>query len=349
MKRFAIICLALASCHQKPKPVEAPPVAVKVVEPRIADVPRYKTYIGNISPFIQVQVRSQVEGLLTGVFFTEGQEVKEGDLLFTIDPRPYEAQLEKAQAALALTEANLHLAQETVQRYTKLSEVDYVAKLQYDQYLTQVQTNEATIKQSLADIESAKINLSYCTIHSPINALTGVLQIKQGNLIQNAGQEPLILLNQITPIYCYFSVPQNDLPEIMRFHRSSPLKIQVNSYNGVLDLIDNQINNKTGAILLRGIFPNEDKMLWPGEFAEVQLVLEELKNALVLPSDAVFIDQNGTSVFVIKPDQTAELRKVDVLERIEKESIISSGLKPGEKVVVEGQINLISGTKVVVK
>ncbi len=347
------LCLLLLVACSKPKAAPPPTPNVTIVQPSVADVPRYYTYPGHLAPSVQITVKSQVEGLLTGVFFTEGQEVKEGDLILTIDDRPYVAQLQRAEGMLAQSIANLKLAKETVDRNTKLAQADFVSKLQYDEYLTQVAVYEGSIQESQADIDTAKINISYCKIHSPIPALTGELQIDQGNLIENAGTTPLVLLNQITPIYAYFSAPQKDLPDIMRFNKKSPLKVQCllgeQLFDGTLDLINNQVDQQTGSILLRGLFPNEDKMMWAGEFVQCRLILESVKDALLIPSQAVALSESGDYVYVLKDDMTVDRRSVVLGQFYDDKVRVISGLAATDKVVLEGQINVAPGAKVQVK
>lgn len=354
MKRLILILsLLLMACSKKAPPQATPARKVVAAVPTVADTPRFKTYIGNAAARVSVDVRPQVEGVLTGYYFVEGQEVKQGDLLFTIDKRPYVAQLEKAQAALVGAMANLQIAQETAMRNAKLVQKEYVAQLQFDQYLTNVETAQAQIQASQADIDTANINITYCSIYAPVSGVIGQLQIDVGNLIQNGSSTPLTVLNAITPIYVTFSVPQNDLPEIMRLHRKSPLKVitylgdeNPEQFEGTLDLINNQVDTQTGSILMRGIFPNENKMLWPGEFTETRVILEVIKDALLIPTKAIKFTQKDTKIFVVKEDMTVELRTVVAGQRIGDQTVITSGLKAGEMVVNEGQINLAPGVKV---
>jgi len=358
MMRLALFVLLffLIGCSKKDEGVKKPIFQVEVVKPTVKDVALYKSYVGNVQPFVQVEVRAQVEGELTGYYFTEGQTVKEGDLLFTIDSRPFVAQLHKAEAGLAQSLAGLRYAEDVVGRNTKLAEEDFVSQVQYDQYLTNVMTYEAQKKQSEADIEAAKINISYCNIHSPIDAVTGRLQIQVGNLIANAANTPLIILNQITPTYAYFSVPQRDLPLIMKLHREKPLKVHAflesdysKPYKGALDLIDNMVDDQTGSIWLRGVFLNEEQMLWPGEFVDVRLYTEAMKNAILVPTEAISVGQKGKYVFVIHSDMKAELRVVKTGQRMNNMTVIEEGIKPGELIVTKGQINLGNGTQVEIK
>ncbi len=356
MRILTILALLLTvSCHKKETP-KRPPPQVRVSKAVGEDTYLFNSYVGHVKALVQVEVQAQVEGVLTGYYFTEGQEVKKGDLLFTIDSRPYEAQLAKATGALAQSIANLRYAQDVVSRNTALAKQDYVSKLQYDQYITTVMTTEAEIEQNKAEIETAKINISYCNIHAPMNAVTGVLQINVGNLIKNAEETPLVTLNQITPTYAYFSVPQKDLPEIMSLQRKEALQVKAflngdydKPFEGTLDLIDNQVNDKTGSIWLRGIFPNEDKMLWPGEFVDIQLIKELKKSAVLVPTEAVITGQKGKYLFVVKDGNAVEIRYVKTGQRIKGMTLIEKGVDAGEEVVIQGQINLINGSKVTVQ
>lgn len=351
-----VLLLFFISCSKKTEEVKPSTFQVEVIKPTIKDVNLYKSYVGNVQPYVQVEIRAQVEGELTGYFFTEGQTVKAGQLLFTIDSRPYEAQLLKAEAALAQSLANLRYSEDVVSRNTKLARDDFVSQVQYDEYLTSVLNYKAQIKGNEADIKTAQINISYCNIHAPIDAVTGKLQIQVGNLIQYAGSTPLITLNQITPTYAYFSVPQKDLPNIMKLHREKPLKVSAflendytEPYDGALDLIDNQVNDQTGSIWLRGVFLNEEQMLWPGEFVDVRLYTKPVENALLVPTEAISIGQKGKYVFIIHSDMKAELRYVETGQRMDNMTLIKKGIEPGELVVTKGQINLGNGTLVTIK
>jgi multidrug efflux system membrane fusion protein len=358
MKRFLLLtqlALTLFSCSKKTAPPEKPAPLVRVESVQSVDTPLFNTYVGHVVPYMQIDVRAQVEGELTGYYFIEGQEVKEGDLIFTLDARPYEAQLAKAKAALANTMATLQFAKETAERNKELAKEEFVAILQYDEYLTNVETAKANIEGAKADIDTAKINISYCNIHSPISGVTGKLEFDVGNLITNAGQTPLVTINQVAPIYVYFSVPQSDLPSIMKRQRLSPLLVETflnddlqTPFTGTLDFIDNQIDPQTGSIWMRGVFANESRLLWPGEFTEVRLILEVQTGALLIPTQAIQVGPKGLSVFVLKEDAAVELRTVTVGQRVNDKTIIKAGLKEGEKVVVEGQINLSPGIKVTV-
>ena len=254
-----------------------------------------------------VQITSQIEGVLKNQLFMEGETVKQGDLLYVIDPRPYQATLQKAEAALSQTMASLKYDEDTVRRYAKLIQDDYVSQLDFEKYITNVMTDQASIKQNLADIENAKLNLEYCYIHAPMDAVAGNVKINVGNLIQNAGADPLVSLNQITPIYASFYVPEKDLPRIQSLQKTCPIQTQIFlnqdydcPFEGTLTMIDNQVDENTGMILLKATLPNEDQILWPGEFIDVRVILGEEKDAVLIPCQAVQIGQNGAYVFILK-------------------------------------------------
>lgn len=355
MKVWIVTALLLTACacHKKEAPAAKPIYYVEVTKAQAKNVTLFNHYVGHVQPYVQVEVQAQVEGMLTGYYFKEGDEVQPGDLIFTIDARPYEAQLSRTKAALSQSIANLRYSEEVVRRNEALAKDDFVSPLQYDQYKTEVLTSKAAIEVNQAEIEAAQVNLSYCTIYSPIRAVTGQLKIQVGNLIQNAGQT-LVLLNQITPTYVYFSVPQKDLTRIMQLANNQTLNIESYlgekvSESGTLDLIDNQINDKTGSIWLRGVFPNEKKTLWPGEFVDVKLFLEEKQNAILLPSEAVTLGQKGKYVYVVQQNKTVEVRIVQTGQRFGGEILIEKGVDADDLVVTQGQINLTNGAKVKIK
>lgn len=350
---FATMLTSGCEKPEKPKMGAAPVTVTKTIQ---KDVPIYLEYVGHMEPYSTVQIQSQVAGTLTGQYFEQGQNVKEGDLLFTIDSRPYIAALQKAEATLMQNIASLRLSEETVNRNAKLVEQDYVAKLTFDQYVTNVNVDQAIIKSNQADIETAQINLDYCTIKAPITGRTGVLQINVGNLVTVAENTPLITLNQITPIYLNFYVPEKYLQTIQSFNKINPLKVSAflnqdykTPYDGAITLIDNQVDQSTGMILIQATLPNTDEYLWPGQFVSTRIYLETKKDAVLVLSDAVQFGQNGSYVYVVKEDNTVELRNVVKGQKEEEYVIIEKGLSTGETVVLEGQINLHSGSLVSIK
>lgn len=355
-KQMILIALTIVAGCSKAPPPPVKPHLVSVTTPTVCSVPLSLDYTGHVTPYISVDVMAQVSGILTSQYFTQGQEAKQGDLLLVIDPRPYEAALAKAEAELAQTYANLEYARDTTMRYAPLVEENFISQLNYDQYVTNVIADEATIKQNQADIENAKINLGYCYIRAPMNCITGQLQVKPGNYVNANSGTNLITLNQIQPIYVDFYVPETDLTTIQLKQKNGPLKLQVftdpshtTSYEGELTLIDNQVNESTGSILMEGTFANEDKMLWPGHFVDVRVILEELKDVLVVPTEAVLVGQAGHYVYVVNADGTAQKKDVEIGQRHGELTVIYKGIAAEDQVVVQGQLNIYSGMKVTIK
>lgn len=352
MKRMLFLLLFLAGCSEAPTP--ALPPFVTVTQPIVCDVPVYLDYVGHLEANISVDIKAQVQGILTGQYFIEGADVKQGDLLLTIDSRPYQAALDKAEATLAQNLADLRQAKDTAERYSKLVAQEYISALDYDQYVTQVLTAEATVKQSYADVQKAKLDLEYCTIYASMNAVASQLVIKPGNYVP-VGGSPLLTLNQITPILVNFSVPEKDLPRIQKLQVQNNLKTELflSTYDrpfvGQLTLINNQVDENTGTVLMKASFPNFDKRLWPGEFVDIRVILETKKNAILLPSSAVLLGQDGPYIFVMKPDHTVELRNVFTSEKEDNYVIVEKGVEPEETVILEGQLNLYPGAQVAVK
>jgi multidrug efflux system membrane fusion protein len=347
--RYLYLLILLAACAKTPAP--PPPVPyVTVAQPQVADVPLFYEYIGHVEPNQTAQIKPQASGIVLGKFFTEGQEVDENDLLLTIDPRPYQAELDRASAELAQNLATLRQTKDTAERYSKLVDVAYVSKLDYDRYVTDVYTAEAAVMQSQAQVEEAQINLGYCTIQAPFKGMTSKLQIDVGNYVQVGNDDVLLTLNQISPIRVSFYVPEKDLPRITALNNlKTVVLINGECIEGDLFLINNAVDEKTGTILLQSLFENTDRKLWPGEFLDVRLILEMKKNAVLLPSQAVQIGQDGPYLYVVKPDRTVELRKVKTGQKEDDLIIIESGVSPQETVVLEGQLNLSPGIKVMVK
>jgi len=347
--------LWLAGCAKAPPP---PPLhLVSVTKPLVCDVPYYVDYIGHLVAKTSVTVMAQVSGNIVAQYFEEGQEVKKGDLLLVIDPRPFEAQLSQAEFTLAQTLATLHYDEETTYRYGPLAKQEFISQLNYDQYVTNVLVDEAVVGQNKAALETAKINLGYCYIEAPMDVVTGKLQVKPGNYVDANANTDLVLLNQIQPMLVDFYVPETDLFTIQQRQKEGKLELIVypdaahkHAYKGDLTLIDNQVNTGTGAILLEGTLPNEEKLLWPGHFVDVRLILEEKKGALLLPNEAVMVGQKGHYVFVVKEDSTVEVRPVKVSQRYEDKYIsIESGITATDLIVTEGQLTLYPGMHVTIK
>lgn len=344
-----------SSCSKKK--IEPPSLPyVTVAQAQTQDMPLYFEYVGHVEANQIVNVKAQVAGMLNGQYFIEGQSVKAGDLLLTIDPRPFQAALAKAEGELAQNMAKLKQAEDTRKRYEQLVKDNFVSQLDYDQFVTNVYSAEADVQQGYADVATAKINLEYCTITAPIEAITSKLLINVGNYIPVGGQA-LLTLNQIFPIKVQFNIPEKDLPQITEANARDPLKVvaflQGKPIEGQLSLINNQVDIKTGTVLLEAIFPNEDKRLWPGEFVDLRLILDIKKNATIIPSQAVCVGQEGLYVYVIRSsslnNDEVELRPITIIQKEDLWTIIDKGLSSHETVVLEGQINLKPGAAVAIK
>jgi multidrug efflux system membrane fusion protein len=291
-----------------------------------------------------------------GVHFSEGQDVKKGQLLFTFDQRPFEADLLRAEANLAQDEAKLKNAEVEAQRYTRLVEAGVVAKEQAEQIQTNHAAMVATVKSDRAQMEYSRVQLVYTKIYSPMDGRTGNLMLHRGTVVKANPDNPIITINQVNPIYVTFSVPQQVLPEIKQHMAEGKLKVTAfiqgqedRPETGTLTFIDNNVDLNTGTIKLKGTFANADRRLWPGQYVNVALTLAEQANAVVVPTQAIQTGQNGSYVFVVKPDLTAESRPVKVDRNFENQAVIASGLSAGEKVVTDGQIRLVPGAKVEIK
>ena len=301
-------------------------------------------------------MKSQVGGVLTRVHFREGQDVSRGALLFTIDPRPFEAALKQAEANLAKDNAQLENARKEVQRYAELVKKGYVAQEQFDQITTNAAALEATVNAGQAMVENARLQLKYCYIYSPITGRTGNLIANEGNLIKANADTPMVVINQVQPIYVTFAVPEQDLSEIKKYMSQGKLGVEASiskedekPEQGVLTFIDNAVDLTTGTIKLKGTFANKGKRLWPGQFVTAVLTLTSQPDAIVVPSQAIQTGQKGQYVFVIKSDLTVEDRPVIAGRTRNNETIIEKGLQAGETVVTDGQLRLVPGAKVDVK
>jgi len=352
---FVILALGAAGCQKKkeaPK-VEAVPVAVAQAVQK--DVPIRVKSIGNVSAYSTVKVIAQVGGALTKVHFTEGQFVAKGDPLFTIDPRPYQAQVKQLQADLARAKAQLENAVVQDQRYSELVKKGYVSQDQYDQIHTNLATLRETVNSTAAALDNAVLQLGYCLVQSPISGRTGNLLIHPGNIIKANGDDPLIVINQVQPVYVTFSVPEMHQTEIRTLMKRGRLPVEAAEPDGetiaqgTLTFVDNSVNQNTGAIQLKAVFPNRDLKLWPGAFVNALLTLHTRANAVVIPTPAVQLTGDQQFVYVVKGNSTVEKRVVAITNISEEETIVDSGIRPGETVVTDGQLRLIPGTKIEIK
>jgi len=344
------------SCGKSGQPVKKEGVPVTVSTVIQKTVPVQLRAIGNVEAYSTVSVKSQIGGELIRIHFKEGQDVKKGDILFTIDPRPYEAALKQAEANLARDTAQLENARVDARRYGELVSKGYVAQQQYDQIQTNAAALEATVLADKAAVENAKLQLSYCFIHFPIDGRTGSLLSHQGDMIKANADNPMVVINQIQPIYVSFSIPEQHLQQIKRYMAEGKLKGEAiipgdenSPVQGIVTFVDNTVDTSTGTIKLKGTFENKGKRLWPGQFVNVVLTLTTQPDAIVVPSQAVQTGQQGLYVFVVKSDLTVESRPVVTGRNLDGEVVIEKGLEPGEQVVTDGQLRLVPGAKVEIK
>jgi len=330
-------------------------VPVTTATATLKTVPVQVHAIGNVEAFSTVSVKAQVAARVEKASFTEGQDVRKGDLLFTLDRRPFDTALQQAEANLEKDQAQLENAKAEAERYTKLFQAGIVSKEQYDSMRTNADALAASVRADEAAIEKARIDLSYCTIQAPIDGRTGALLVHPGNLVKD-NDAVLVVVNQIHPIYVTFSVPEQNLADIKRYRAGGPLKVEAiipsqeqNPARGVLTFIDNAVDNTTGTIKLKGTFENPDNRLWPGQFVNVALTLTTQPNAVVAPSQAVQTGQVGQYVFVVRQDMTVEYRPVVAGNNIAGETVIQKGIQAGETLVTDGQLRLVPGMKVTVK
>src|SRR6185436_12816843 len=312
--------------------------------------------VANVEAYNTVSVKSQVTGVLTQAHFKEGQDVKKGQLLFTVDPRPLEAALKQAEANMARDSAQLKNLREQVRRYAELVDKNYVSREQYDQIKTNADAAESVVDADKAAVDNAKVQLSYCYIYAPVNGRAGSLLINEGNLIRLNDGAPLVVINQINPINVTFAVPEQNLADLKRHMAGGKLRVEATFQSdegrpeqGVLAFVDNAVDRSTGTIKLKSEFTNGERRLWPGQFVNVALTLATQTDAVVIPSEAVQVGQEGQYVFVVKADKRVEVRPVTLGSTNEGEAILAKGLAAGEQVVREGQFLLGPGSRIEVK
>lgn len=330
------------------------PVPVTVAEVKREDVPIYLDGLGAVQAFNSAVLQPQVTGRLISVPFKEGDEVKAGELIAQVDPRPYQAQLDQALAKKAQDQATLASARLDLKRYQELAPDGYVSQQQVDQQKATVATNEATIQADDAAIENARVQLSYCTIRAPFDGVVGIRQVDVGNLVQGGGSSGIVVLTQIKPISVTFTLPEQALAEVRKADTQTLAVLALDRDNqaplarGSLLAFDNQIDQATGTIKLKAQFDNQDRALWPGQFVNVRLLVRTEKDGLTIPAPAVQRGPNGSFVYVVKADETAEMRAVDTSQTEGGVALIVKGLAAGEQVVTDGQYRLQDGSKVAV-
>ena len=351
----AAAALLAGACGGAPRTGPQPAVPVTVGTVVQKTMPVSFRAIGHVEPISTVAVKARIGGELQKVWFSEGQTVHAGQTLFTIDPRQYEAALRQAEAQLAKDQALLVKANADVRRYGELVKKDYVTKSDFDQVTANAEALRATVASDQANIDNARLQVAYCTITSPVEGRTGNLNVKAGNLVKADDTTPLVTINQIRPIYASFSVPAQLLPSVLK-KSAGPVKVTatipesaVPEAMGTLSFVDNNIDEATGTVMLKATFPNEDEALWPGQFVNLTVILGEEPDRVVAPAPAVQTSQQGQYVYLVRSDDTVELRPVKVNRIDEINAVIDRGLSPGDRVVTDGQLRLVSGARIEVK
>ena len=353
MSLIVFFCGSCATKKEKPKP--KPAVPVKVAQAVRKDVPVQIKAIGNIEAFTSVAIKSQVSGQIARLHFTEGRDVGKGDLLISIDPQPFQATVNQYEAALAKNQSQARFAREQANRYQGLLKEGIVTHDQYDALQANAESYAAAVAADRAAIQSARIQLGYCSIRSPISGRTGTIALQPGNLVK-ANDLAIVTINQLSPIYATFSIPEKRLAEVKRAMAAGQLKIEALIPNesgsreaGTISFLDNAVNAATGTIKLKGVFTNPARKLWPGQFTDVVMTLGQQKNAVVVPTAAIQTSQQGEFVYVVTSDMKVAMRPVRSAVATGEETVIEQGLASGETVVVDGQLRLTPGARVETK
>ncbi len=325
-----------------------PAVLVQVAQVIEQSVPVRLRAIGNVEAYATVAVRSRVDGQVVAVNFREGQAVARNEVLFRIDPRPFEAALKQSEANALRDRAARDQARSQARRYEELLAKNFVSKEAYAQIRTNAETTEAAVKASEAALENAKLNLEYCTIRAPLEGVAGRVLLQAGNMVRANDANPLVVINQVRPVYVNFAVPEQNLPEIRRFMAAAPLAVEVLEprASGKLVFVDNAVDPSTGTIRLKAEFPNESAALWPGQFVTVSVRLTEEPSALVIPSQAVQTGPDGQYVYVVGEDMLAQVRRIQIARTEGEQAVVAKGLAKGETIVTRGQLRLGPKSKV---
>lgn len=349
-------CLFFTSCSGEKKPPAPPPVPILAAGVVEKTVPVELKAIGSVEAYSTVNIKSRVGGQLVKVNFKEGQDVAKGQLLFVIDPRPYEAAERQAEANLAKDKALANKAKADAVRYAELIRKQFVSQQDYDQAKATAESLGASVQADQVAVQNAKLMLSYCYINAPITGRTGNLLAHMGNMIKADADTSLLVINEIQPIYVSFAIPQQDLPEIRRYMAEEKVPVEAiiggqenTPEMGALTFVNNMVDVATGTFQCKATYANPQKRLWPGLFVNVVVQLSSQPHAILVPSQAIQTRQEGQFVFVVKPDQTVEVRTVEVGRAIANDVIVLKGLKPGEQVVTDGQLRLVPGAKVQIK
>jgi len=360
---IALVALAAIAVIWRPSSgTEVPQAAAQAPAPGVPvtagtvlaqDVPVFLQGIGTVQAYNMVAIKSRVDGQIVKVDFKEGQDVKEGDPLFQIDPRPFQAALEQAQAAKQKDEAQLTGAQLDLDRYEKLIGSGWQTRQSYDQQKALVGQLQASIRGDEAQINTAKLNLGYSDIRSPIDGRLGARLVDKGNLVHASDNTALVMVTEVKPIFVSFTLPQETLEDIREHDKQAPLIVRAYSGDGKkqlaegkLTLIDNAIDQSTGTIHLKARFDNEEEHLWPGQFVSLRVILTVRRGAATVPAQTVQEGPNGQYAYVINSDDTVERRAVEVASTQDGIAVVTKGLSPGERIVVDGQYRLTNGSRV---
>lgn len=352
------ICTSLACSGSDPKQskaqaAESRPVSVSIASVQKQDVPVYLVGLGTVTAFYTANIKSRVDGQIMRVNFTEGQTVKEGELLIVIDPRPYQVQLEQMQAQLFKDQATLRDAKLNLDRYTTLIPSGSIAQQQVDTQKSLVDQLDGQVRTDQAQIDNAKLQIVYCNITAPFTGRVGLRQVDPGNIVHAADTNPMLILTQLHPIAVIFTLPEDQLPTVADHMKHATLEVDAYSRDdqtklatGKLLTIDNQIDTTTGTAKLKAVFDNEDNKLWPNQFVNADLRLETRRNSTVVPTAAILRGPQGTFVYLAKPDKTVEARPVNVALTQGSTTVIASGVTPGDVVVTDGQDKLQTGSTI---
>jgi multidrug efflux system membrane fusion protein len=349
----AALLVAAAGCKKDP-PKRSNIIPVTVANSERRDAPYVVTSNGTVEPRETAQVQSQVSGLILRVHFQEGDEVTKGQVLFEIDPRPYQAAVSQARAVLAKDQAQATATQRDAERYATLAQKDYVTKSQADQTQAAAAAAQASVSADRAAVETAQLNLANATVRAPISGRTGGVKVRAGNLVSPGG-ETLVVINQIHPILVRFTIPDKALPDVQQYSRGTSLPMQVTTGNGgppvtgALTFLENAVDTTTGTVTLKGEFPNTESRLWPGQYVSVSLQLFVQKGAVVVPKSAILTGQQGNYVYVVGTDNRVTPKTVSVGRPLGELIVIDQGLAPGLKVVTDGQAKLTPNAVVAIK
>lgn len=355
-----VLALVAAGCTQQEashKRQTERPVPVTVVEAIQETLPFRLYAFGNVEPVATVDVKAQVGGLIVEQFVMDGQDVREGDLLFRIDPRPYELNIRESRAKLERDRAQLNKATEDLRRYTALKQKDVVAQEKYEDTYAQLKSLEATIALNEAILERSRLDLEYADIRASISGRVGNVLLHKGNVVKANDDRTLCVINQLRPIYVSFSLAERHLVEILTKQRESPLRVEAHLQrgapdippvvlNGIVAAVDNEVDTTTGTIRLRALFDNHEGLLWPGQFVRTALLLRVLENAVLVPTETVLDGLHGPYVYVVDENNRTQVRNVIPGPVIEDRSVLEQGLASGERVVLDGHLRLAPGVVV---